>query len=139
MKRYANGTEAPYGLYLSSNPPDATFVGSEGEVIDGQDGATYVRVPTWLLVVVAPLLGGAFVVAFPALVLATILWVLGSAAVKAVSRQHAYVVRVGWQPAMAHFKKGSEAKSDEASEEPELQDLEAEVSERAEAERTRNE
>ncbi len=72
MKTYQTAELAPYGLYLSFKPFDLSFVGAEGEALEGQPQAKYSRIPTPMLIVLSPVIGGVFVIAFPILVLVAI-------------------------------------------------------------------
>jgi hypothetical protein len=135
MKRYSNNQPAPYGLYVSARPMDICFVGSEGEEITGREGASYRRLPTWFIALLAPALGGAFVMAFPLLVIATVLGTLAVAAFRALSGSHAYVAQSSWQPAAAYFDGKPTADDATPTAAPELEALEAEVALRADAEK----
>lgn len=136
MKRYNNGTEAPYGLYLSTNRVDLRFVGADGESIEGRDNARYVHLPTWMLVVLGPALGGAFVMAFPLLVIASVLGFVATMAVKRLSADHGYVARSSWQPAAAYFDHGATGDASLTPEgDAEMAALEREVMARAELEK----
>ena len=135
MKRYSSNHPAPYGLYVSARPMDIHFVGSDGEDLAGREGASYRRLPTWFIALLAPALGGAFVMAFPLLVIAAVVGTLAVGAVRAFSGRHAYVAHSNWQPAAAYFegKRGADDSSPTAD--PELEALEAEVALRAAAEK----
>lgn len=134
MKRYETGEPAPYGIYLARNKVDIRFVGADGEGLEGRKGGVYSRLPTWLVVLVGPALGGMFVMAFPLLVIASIIGTLGVALVRKLGGNHAYVARAGWQPAAAYFKK-DQAEPGTAEQDPALEQLEAEVAVRADAEK----
>lgn len=135
MKRYSATQPAPYGLYISPRHFDIRFVGADGEPLEGKAGVEYRRIPTWLIVVLAPALGGMFVLAFPLLVLGAIIGTLGSAVVKATGRRHGYVARNSWQPAAAYFDKKQGPRAEGEALAPELDDLEAEVTPKADAEK----
>lgn len=135
MKRYDANQPAPYGLYLSTRPFDIRFVGAEGEPLEGKDGASYRHVPTWLAVLLAPALGGAFVLAFPIIVLVAIFGAIGGALFKGVGKRHSYVARNGWQPAAAYFDKKDASRTDGDTPADELADLDAEVGPKAAAEK----
>ncbi|MGM0574267.1 MAG: hypothetical protein ACQEXJ_00850 [Myxococcota bacterium] len=136
MKRYQTGQSAEYGLYVTALPPDLRFVGADGEALDGRPGATYARLPMWSVVVLGPVAGGVFVLAFPLLVIGALVYGLALGAHKVVSERFAYVARMRWQPSMAYF---DEPKDDEATRregtDDELADLEETVRARADEER----
>ena len=135
MKRTMNHEPATYGLYLSTRPLDLRFVGADGEALDGRDGASYRRIPTWLAVLVGPILGGLFVIAFPLIAIVAFLGTAITAAVRAATHRHAYVARSTWQPAVSFFDaKADDAKTDSAPA-AELGELHREVSTKADAEK----
>ena len=134
MKRYETGESACYGIYLGQNLLDVRFVGADGETLEGRRGGRYLRLPTWLIVVLGPALGGAFVMAFPLLVIAAVVATLGSVVVRKLAGRHAYVARAGWQPAAAYFKH-DQAEAGAPLDNPELTELAAEVTARAAAEK----
>jgi hypothetical protein len=129
MKTYKTMQAARYGLYTSSNPIDVRFVGAEGEALDGLPGASYRRVPTPLALVAAPLLGGAFVMAFPVLVLVAAFVVVARFAATAVAQtlqEQAFLASPRWQPVMSYLTKGHK-KAGQAEVAAELKDLHSEV------------
>jgi len=136
MKRYASHQPATYGLYFSTRPMDLRFVGADGENLDGHEGASYRRVPMWLAVLLGPVLGGIFVIAFPLIVIGALIGTTATAAVRALTHRHAYVARNTWQPAASYFDaKADDAKRREDAAAAELSDLEDEVGAKADAEK----
>ncbi|TNF35365.1 MAG: hypothetical protein EP329_06280 [Deltaproteobacteria bacterium] len=135
MKRYENGTEAPYGLYLSASPIDVRFVGAEGEALDGREGARYLHLPAWMVVALGPALGGAFVMAFPLLVIAAVLGLALTLTFKGLGTKHSYVARANWQPAAAYFDQGATGDDVDPLWDAEMAALEREVMARAEIEK----
>ncbi|PKN56910.1 MAG: hypothetical protein CVU56_13795 [Deltaproteobacteria bacterium HGW-Deltaproteobacteria-14] len=73
--------------------------------------------------------------AFPLLVIATVLGTLAVAAFRALSGSHAYVAQSSWQPAAAYFDGKPTADDATPTAAPELEALEAEVALRADAEK----
>lgn len=69
MRNYHTGEPVAYGVYASLRALDVCFVGADGESLEGRAQANYRRVPTLLMLLLAPLAGAVFVMAFPALVL----------------------------------------------------------------------
>jgi hypothetical protein len=141
MKTYRNSYPAPYGLYFSAGPLDMTFVSADGEVLDGKTGATYRRVPSLLAVLLSPVLGGFFVLAFPLVVLAAVAYAIAHFAARPVRRlaeRHANLARVRWEPATSYLH-GSEGEGGgegegEGDESEVLAALEQEVQARREQE-----
>ncbi len=123
MKRYENNSQAPYGMYLSTRPFDVRLVNGHSERLEGLEGASYRRLSMWLVVALGPILGGAFVLLFPLIVLASPVAALLHRSQSAVVEEHAYVARGGFQPAMSYFK--GEQGADE--QDPQVADLADEV------------
>lgn len=128
MTRHTSNQPAPYGLYVSTHALDVRLVGADGDALDGLSGATYRRVPTLLALLLAPVLGGAFVMAFPLVVL--VVTALGLARIlvahaRAAATEGAWLAGARWEPATSYLAKGE--KKCEAEVPPELRDLKAEV------------
>lgn len=139
MKSYRNSQSAPYGLYVSKSPVDMTFVSADGEPIDGKAGASYVRVPTLLAVVLSPAIGGVFVLAFPLVVLAAVAYGIAQFAarpVRKLAERHANLARVRWEPATAYLDGGQSEEAAEGETSEELAELEEEVQARRESEKS---
>ena len=125
MQHFTNGSPAPYGLYLSTKPFDIRLVNGEGERILGLDGASYMRLPMWMVMAFGPAFGGAFVLLFPLIVLASpVAALLGR---MKTADAPVMVARGGFEPAMSYFKGEGEAAKDGASADPEVADLQGEV------------
>ena len=128
MQFHQSMQPAPYGLYISTRPFDVRFVGADGESLDGLPGAAYRRVPTLLAVLLAPLLGGAFVIAFPILVIVAA--IVGLARVmfgraRKAAGDNAWIASPRWEPSTSYLTKGQ--KKGDAEEPAELADLRDEV------------
>ena len=65
MKKYSPGDEAPVGIYLSIRHVDLRVLNAGEGSLKGKAGARYVRVPLPLLIVMTPVIGGIFSMAFP--------------------------------------------------------------------------
>lgn len=135
MKRIESNQPANYGLYVSTSPLDVRFVGADGEPLAGLEGATYRRVPTLLALLLAPLLGAAFVMAFPMLVLVSVAAALASQLVRARETRHAWLAGPRWEPATSYLSRGTQSPA--VDELPELRDLRAEVDARRAGEEQR--
>ncbi|GMV42441.1 MAG: hypothetical protein AMXMBFR64_41570 [Myxococcales bacterium] len=129
MKRHESMQPAPYGLYVATSGMDVRFVGADGDLLEGLPGVTYRRVPTLLALLLAPVLGGAFVMAFPLVVLTVsvggLLTVAARGARKAAA-DGALFAGPRWEPATSYLSKG-EKKGDPDEVPPELNDLKSEV------------
>ena len=121
MKKLTTGEAAQYGLYVSTRPLDIRFVGADGESLEGLPEANYVRLPTLAVVAAAPVLGGAFVLAFPLLViLASVVCVarLVAKAVHKTAGDHAYLAQSRWEPVTSYLNRGKDedGEADKAAE-----------------------
>jgi hypothetical protein len=82
METVHSGDKVKAGVYVAVRALDVQHVGAEGETLQGKAGATYRRVPTTLLLLGGPVLGGLFVLLFPAVVAVAILIALAQLAGK---------------------------------------------------------
>lgn len=73
------GDKVREGVYLGTNRLSMRYVGAPDEPLPGREGTRYVRLPTWLLLLLSPVLGGLFVVAFPLIAAVTLLAALAHA------------------------------------------------------------
>lgn len=124
---YANRQPAPYGLYLSTKPLDVRFVGAEGEDLEGT-AETYMRVPTVLSFVLAPVLGAVFVVAFPVVIFVAVSFAV---LVKFNELAEPHWVPARFQPTVSFL---SNPKGAGTGTDPELADLVEEVEARRKVE-----
>ena len=59
------GTKANYGFYWSAKAWDMAMIPAEGGVLPGQAGDQYMRIPTFLFLLMAPMMGALYVVFLP--------------------------------------------------------------------------
>ena len=114
MKTYRTGENAGYGLYMATNKLDVRFVGSDGETIEGKEGARYVRLPTLLMVLFSPVLGGIFVMTFPVLVVLIAVYAVVqvvSNKTKNVLERHLHWTVLNWDPTAAYLNKKKNPKN----------------------------
>lgn len=65
MTRYTGGSDVKAGFYWNRGRWAAEIVPAEGGTLPGGEEVQYVRVPWPVLLVVAPLMGGAFAIFLP--------------------------------------------------------------------------
>jgi|WetSurMetagenome_2_1015567.scaffolds.fasta_scaffold603665_1 hypothetical protein len=65
MARYDGGTKAGYGFYWSARAWDMAMVPAEGGVLPGGADRHYTRIPTFLFLLMAPIMGALYVVFLP--------------------------------------------------------------------------
>jgi len=141
MKYRTTGEHTEYGVYVSARPPDVSVVADERAPLAGRAGARYVRIPTPLAVLLSPVAGAVFVLAFPLLVIGAIAVALTRGALSAMreyGREHAYVAELRWSPQAAYLKHPGEPdrgeQPDERPENPVDPDLQRRVDARRERE-----
>lgn len=78
------GEEAPWGVYVALNHMAVAHVTATGERLGGEVGTRFLRVPTWLLVVGSPLVGGAYVLFFPVILAVALVAAVGGALLRAL-------------------------------------------------------
>ncbi|MCC6747940.1 MAG: hypothetical protein IT371_09800 [Deltaproteobacteria bacterium] len=125
MRVHNVGQSVPQGVYLSLRPLDVQHVGADGESLEGPAGARYRRLPTLLLAALSPLFGAVFVMAFPFVVFGAIAWVAVrkvTSLVRHEAREHAYLVRPGFQPQASYLDHPDKEPTTGATDE-ELEDL----------------
>ncbi|MBI4405438.1 MAG: hypothetical protein HY537_14840 [Deltaproteobacteria bacterium] len=122
MKTYTHDNLAPKGVYVAPRAMDVRYVGADEETIGGLAGHHYYRIPSPLLLLVAPLLGGAFVVLFPFLVFAFTAWIIAAVLIKwaqSIASALAVYARSDWEPNAAYFKKNPKSKDEDKKNKPE--------------------
>ncbi len=72
MKTYTAGTRVKGGFYFNMDEWDMLVVPEEGQVLPGQEGNRYVKMPALGLFFAAPLLGAAFAMFLPFIGLALV-------------------------------------------------------------------
>jgi hypothetical protein len=72
MAQYRSGKAARYGVYCSLSPLDVRFNAADGDPLSGSS-EHYRRVPTPLVALAGPVLGAAFVLTFPVVIIFALL------------------------------------------------------------------
>ncbi|OIP29999.1 MAG: hypothetical protein AUK47_26195 [Deltaproteobacteria bacterium CG2_30_63_29] len=136
MKTYQAGQNVPYGVYTSMRPLNLHYM-SDSETLPGT--GEYTRIPTWLMVVASPAIGGLFVMAFPFICLVAVAAALGKLAantVHSMATRNAHLVQMNWEPGAAYLDgKGQSATPTSDDDDLDLEALKAEVAKKREAER----
>ena len=112
------GTMVKGGFYFNRDKLDLiTVSGKEGK-LPGADGQRYMRVPVLAVVLLAPVLGGLFVMFMPFIGFALVFQHLGRlmvSGVKRATRGLLSVVTPTWRPGEAYFA-GKEGEKNQAKE-----------------------
>jgi hypothetical protein len=106
MARYAGGTLVPGGYYLDARHASIVAVTDEAGMLPGTSASRYVRISWVMVVLLAPVLGGLYVVALPFVGLATMLrwaWAKLTGAAREGAQDLAATVTPGWRPGEAHL------------------------------------
>lgn len=137
MKTYQAGQNVPYGVYTSLRPLNLHYM-ADNETLPGS--GDYTRLPTWLMVLASPAIGGAFVMAFPFICLVAVAAALGkftANTVQSMATRNAHLVQMNWEPSAAYLDGDGKAPNPAADldADDDLDVLKAEVAKRREAER----
>jgi hypothetical protein len=109
------------GFYFNRDKLDLITVSGKEGMLPGADGQRYLRVPVLAMLLLAPMLGGLFVIFMPFIGFALVFQHLGRltvSAVKRAGRALAFVITPTWRPGEAYFagKEGEKKQAKEAAE-----------------------
>ena len=110
------GSMVKGGFYLNRDKWDVLTVSGKEGVLPGAAGERYVRLPVLAVVLLAPLLGGLFVVFLPFIGFALVLQHLARlslSGMKRAGRGLLFVITPAWRPGEAYFA-GKERKQEHA-------------------------
>ncbi len=137
MLRHHGGTSVKCGFFWNPARWEIVTVPKEGGVLPGGPEHRYVRIPIVLLLVVAPVMGGLYVVFLPFIGFALVFGYAGRRLGEALQRGFAQVMAIvspAWRPGEAYFagKRTSQGHEDtgpsaQTGEEEPLQTLEREI------------
>lgn len=118
MARYEGGTKVNYGFYWSAKAWDMAMVPAEGGLLPGGSEQHYTRIPTFLFLLMAPVMGALYVVFLPFAGFA----LLAAHAARAIKRlatdafMHvAVAVSPQWAPGEAYLAGRKRAKAEKAA------------------------
>jgi len=109
MARYPGGTPVEGGYYWNPRRWTITPVADEGALLPGDAGERYLKVHWALVFLLAPVMGGLFVVLMPFIGFAMLLeWALARAGrlLRGGARDLGATVAPGWRPGEAHLTGG---------------------------------
>jgi len=124
------GESVGWGIYVGINRLCVCYVSAPDEPLEGQPGTRYLRVPTWMVLIGSPLLGGLYVLLFPLVMAGALLAVVGSliaAPFARASQRYGRLTTSTWQPNAAYLNRPTEDKSSSGQAEDPLADLSEEV------------
>lgn len=113
------GTTVKGGFYFNRDKLDLVAVSGREGTLPGQDGHRFIRIPALAMLLLAPLLGGLFVVFLPLIGFALVLQQLGRLCLSATRRAVRGVLSIitpTWRPGEAYFagKEGEKRQAKEA-------------------------
>ena len=115
---HIGGTKVNYGFYWSAKAWDMAMIPAEGGLLPGGSDRHYTRVPTFLFLLMAPIMGALYVVFLPfagfALVAGHALRALKTLATDAVMHV-AVAVSPKWAPGEAYLANRKRAKAERAA------------------------
>ena len=86
MFNYHGGEKVKRGLYWNPKKWDMAALPKEGGVLPGAEGNRYIKIPTLLFVLIAPLMGLLYVIFLPFIGFAVVLGLLATTALRAFRR-----------------------------------------------------
>lgn len=106
MFRYSGGQMVRHGFYWNARTWAITLVGREGGTLPGDAGDRYARVPAAVMLLIAPVMGAAYVIFLPLIGFAMVLDVAARRAWRAARRgiwTLAATVAPRWRPGEAYL------------------------------------
>jgi hypothetical protein len=106
MAKHFGGSPAQSGYYWSPRHWSVTPVPRQGGILPGDPGDTYVKIPLVAAILLAPILGGLFVVFLPFIGFALFLHAVARKLLGAVRKGAAHLAATmspGWRPGEAHL------------------------------------
>jgi hypothetical protein len=106
MARYLGGTQAPGGIYWNARRLTMVSVPAEGGALPGDAGDRYRSVHWAVALLVAPVLGGLYVVILPFIgfgMLAAYAWRRAAGGARQGASELAATMAPGWRPGEAHL------------------------------------
>jgi hypothetical protein len=103
---YTGGTKANYGFYWSAEAWDMAMIPAEGGLLPGGTDRRYLRIPTVLFMLMAPVMGALYVVFLPFAGFALLLGHLGKAVKTMVTDAFMHIavaVSPQWAPGEAYL------------------------------------
>ena len=118
------GTLVKGGFYFNRDKLDLITVSGKEGLLPGAEGQRFLRMPVLAVLLLAPVLGGLFVMFMPLVGFALVFQHLGRlmlAGVKRTGRALAFVITPTWRPGEAYFA-GKEGEKKQAKETAEAKD-----------------
>ena len=118
------GTMVKGGFYFNRDKLDLIAVSGKEGMLPGADGQRYLRVPVLAVILLAPVLGGLFVMFMPFIGFVLVFQHLGRlmlSGAKRAGRGLLFVVTPTWRPGEAYFA-GKEGEKKQAKESAEAKD-----------------
>ena len=115
---HEGGTKVNYGFYWSAKAWDMAMIPAEGGLLPGGSDRSYLRIPTFLFLLMAPFMGALYVVFLP---FVGFVMVAGYAArgVRTLATDGAMNIAVAvspnWAPGEAYLASRRKAKADKAA------------------------
>lgn len=106
MARKVGGSRAAAGFYWNPRGWEIVTVPKEGAVLPGNDEVRYIRLPAALMLLMAPAMGGLFVLFLPFIGFAMLARHAGRAGVEVgreAAERLAHTLAPAWRPGEAHL------------------------------------
>ena len=115
---HTGGTKVNYGFYWSMQAWDMAMIPAEGGLLPGGTDVSYARIPTFLFLLMAPMMGALYVVFLPVAGFALVFGHLGQALKTLVvdAFMHlAVAISPSWAPGEAYLAARQRAKAAKAA------------------------
>jgi hypothetical protein len=125
MFRYTGGQTVKHGFYWNARTWQITLIEHQGGTLPGDGGARYARVPVVAMLLLAPIMGAAYVMFLPFIGFAMVLDFLArrvARGARAGALTLGAVVVPSWRPGEAYLAKDEHGKDEKAKHEEEAGD-----------------
>jgi hypothetical protein len=121
MSRYHGGSQVGAGFYWNVAAWTIETIGKEGDLLPGGAEHRYVKLPMLLVLALAPMMGGLYVIFLPCIGFAMVLALAARKTLEALTRLCAGLMATlspAWLPGVAYFagERGTRASEETASE-----------------------
>ncbi len=126
MARRVGGTTVKAGFYWNPGEWEIVTIEGQGGILPGAQDRRYLRIPALAMLILAPIMGGLFVMFLPLIGFALVLQHLGRLGVTATRRSAATLLATmspTWRPGEAYFAGKPKTEAKPKGETPTPEDL----------------
>ena len=118
MAKYSGGDSVGAGMYWNLKNMNVVGLRTEG-LLPGGEELSYLRLPFFLLFVLMIVLGGAYILFLPVLIICTTIYMVGVRVFGSLFLQMSKSMSFGWRPQEAYLSGKRTAKKEEGTEKKE--------------------